>query len=90
MTKALNIIKLYPSLVNPMESFEAKPKKWGNSLGITIPKSIVEKEHLDPKKKVTVFILPEDAMEGVRKLVGTLPWKKSTQQLMDELDDDNE
>ncbi len=87
MSKALNIIKLYNPLVNPMESFETKPKKWGNSLGITIPKAVIDKEHLNTKKRITVFIMPDDAMEGVRKLFGKYKSQKSTQEIMNEIDE---
>lgn len=69
-----------------MEIFEAIPKQWGNSIGITIPKDIIEKEHITPKKK-TRFLVIGTAMEGVRKSFGSLKFKKPTQQIMDEIDE---
>jgi antitoxin component of MazEF toxin-antitoxin module len=33
-----------------------KPKKWGNSLGITIPRRVVEKEHITMKDEIIVDI----------------------------------
>jgi len=34
-----------------MQVFETIPKQWGNSLGITIPKEVIEKENISIKKK---------------------------------------
>jgi antitoxin component of MazEF toxin-antitoxin module len=58
-----------------MQIFEAIPKQWGNSIGITIPKDIVDKEHISAKKKIK-FIA-----------IGSLKLKKSTQKAMDEIDE---
>lgn len=35
----------------------ATTRKWGNSLGITLPKELVEKEHIKENEEVKVFIL---------------------------------
>ena len=69
-----------------MHSFKATPKKWGNSLGITIPKEIVKKEKISPKKTIEIMILSRKTPD-LRKIFGTLPMKKSTQQIMDEIDE---
>jgi len=69
-----------------MQLFEAIPKQWGNSVGITIPRNVIEKEHIMPKKK-TRFLVIGTAMNGVRKSFGSLKFKKSTQQIMDEIDE---
>ena len=57
-----------------MEQINVKAKKWGNSIGIVLPKSIVEKEQIDEgtdlivnvrtKKRTTVA----DLMELGRRL----------------------
>src|SRR3989338_1959039 len=39
-----------------MEQFEATTKKWGNSLGITIPSEIIKEEKIKPNEKVNVLI----------------------------------
>ena len=69
-----------------MEVFEAKPKVWGNSLGITIPREIVERERITPKKKVK-FIVIETTNNDLKKAFGSFKFKKSTQQMMDEIDE---
>ena len=68
-----------------MELFETTPKSWGNSLGITIPKEIVEKEGISSKKKLKVLVLGTE-MEKLKQAFGSLKLKKSTQQAMDEID----
>ena len=69
-----------------MQVFETKPKQWGNSLGITIPKDIVEKEKITQDKKIRVLIIGS-GMDEIRKTFGTLKFNKSTQKIMDEIDE---
>ena len=68
-----------------MQVFETMPKQWGNSLGVTIPRDIVERERLSTTKKVRVFVVAESAGE-LRKVFGSLKLKMPTQQAMDEID----
>lgn len=70
-----------------MEEFEATPKKWGNSLGVTIPKNIVKKEKLTTTKKVRVIILP---VVDLREIFGTLKMNQPLQEIMDEIDKGND
>jgi len=39
-----------------MEACEAVAKEWGNSLGIIIPKTILEKEGIKKGERLSVFI----------------------------------
>ncbi|HLC55374.1 MAG TPA: AbrB/MazE/SpoVT family DNA-binding domain-containing protein [Candidatus Nanoarchaeia archaeon] len=71
---------------NTMEQFEAIPKKWGNSLGITIPSDIAEQENIQPQKKITVLVIG-NKQKQLKKMFGTLKLKKPTQQVMDEIDE---
>jgi len=84
--KCLYIIRLYIAVVMNMEMFEAKPKPWGNSLGITIPSEIVKRVKLASGKKIKV-ILVDDYMKNVRAGFGKLQRKMPTQQAMDEIDE---
>ncbi|HLC85391.1 MAG TPA: hypothetical protein VJH22_06380 [Candidatus Nanoarchaeia archaeon] len=70
-----------------MVVFQAKPREWGNSIGVTIPSEIVEQEHIRTDKPITLLLVP-DHMDLVRKTFGTLKFKKPTQQIMDELDEE--
>ena len=69
-----------------MQAFKATPKRWGNSLGVTIPNEIVKREKFSSQKEVTVFVLGNQ-METVRKTFGTLKITKPTQEIMDEIDE---
>ena len=68
-----------------MQLFEAIPKQWGNSVGITIPREIIEKEKISPKKR-TKFLVVGSEMETLKKAFGSLKLKKPTQKVMDEID----
>ncbi len=66
-----------------MQQFEAVAKKWGNSIGITIPNEVVKQEHLKPQKKVTILVVGEHDKKP-KTVYGSLHLKKKTQQVMDE------
>ncbi len=57
-----------------MEQIDVKAKKWGNSIGIILPKKIVEKENIDEGTDLIVDIRTKkrtsvaDLMEIGRKL----------------------
>ncbi len=69
-----------------MEQFKAIPKKWGNSLGITIPAEVVKEENIKPKKEVIVLVFG-DKTRKLKNMFGTLKLKKSTQKVMEEIDE---
>ncbi|MBI2655882.1 hypothetical protein HYX06_05680 [Candidatus Woesearchaeota archaeon] len=69
-----------------MEQFKAAPKKWGNSLGVTIPTEIIKSENLKMNKEA-IFLVMGDSRQKIKKLFGTLKIKKPTQQIMDEIDE---
>lgn len=86
MQASLNIIKL--DLNDMKNQFEAKVKKWGNSLGIVIPKEIVESQGLREDNLVNVILLPPSSRR-LEKLFGTLKTNLSTEEILEEdLDDD--
>ncbi len=49
-----------------MKKFHAKVSKWGMSLGIRIPKELVQRYNFEDNKEVS--IIPED--EGIRVIPG--------------------
>ncbi len=69
-----------------MQQFKAVPKKWGNSIGITIPADVIQQEHVQPRKKITVLIIGEQQKQ-LKNIFGTLKLKKDTQQVMNEIDE---
>ena len=70
-----------------MDTFDAKPRQWGNSLGVIIPKELVDKEHISEKKDVTVLIISKINQDRLQKAFGSLHCAKPTQQIMDEIDE---
>lgn len=68
-----------------MMEVKAKIKKWGNSIGILIPKEAIRKENIKPDQEVTVLISAKPITKG-KDIWGTLKFKESTEKLMREID----
>jgi len=64
---------------------ETITRKWGNSLGITLPKEIVESQHLKEHEKIKILVLKETG--NLSKTFGLArgKWKKSAQHIKDEI-----
>lgn len=62
-----------------------KPRKWGNSIGIAIPKHIVEKEKITLKDDLVVDIRKKKNSEEVRKFFGRFKFSQSTQQIKEDM-----
>ncbi len=61
---------------------EAKIRKWGNSLGIVLPKKCVEKGRISPDDKVKVVITAVDKKGSASRLWAKLPlWKAKSEEL---------
>ena len=91
MQESLNIIKL-DNTVMSRGTFEGTLKKWGSSIGVVVPKEIMKEQELKVGDKVTFMIIPQN-MERLRKLIGTVKFTKSTDEIMRETDegwDDND
>jgi antitoxin component of MazEF toxin-antitoxin module len=69
-----------------MVMITAKTKKWGNSLGVIIPHEVVEQLELQPDETVELSVT-KDSMKEIRELFGTFKTDKSTQEIMDEIDE---
>ena len=69
-----------------MTSFEATPRRWGNSLGITLPKELVEQQGIAAGKPVTVFVIRQDTSD-LRRIFGSVKLKRSTDDLLKEADE---
>lgn len=66
-----------------MIEVDAVARKWGNSIGIALPKEVVEKANIRPDKSIQIFI-PEKKVD-LNKVFGTLKIKKPTQEILDEV-----
>lgn len=74
-----------------MEQIKVKAKKWGNSLGILLPKNVVYNQEIKEGMEIVITVQTKktmtvgDLMEFARK--HPLPKsKRSTQEIMDEID----
>jgi len=55
-------------------------KKWGNSMGVVLPKELVEKEQLKKNEKIFLEIVKE---ADLTKIFGSLKRKMSGQEFKD-------
>lgn len=64
--------------------FEARPKRWGSSLGIVLPKRIVEKQNIKEKDKIIIEVRNRP-LAG--EFFGMFPRKskKTAQEIKDEM-----
>ncbi len=61
---------------------EAIVKKWGNSLGVVLPKRVVKQQHLHENDKISILVVKEaDLSSSYGSLKGKL--KMSGQQFKD-------
>ena len=65
-----------------MAEIKAITRRWGNSLGITLSREIVEREHLRENQPLVLEI---KRVGDIRGLKGLVSFKKSTQQLKEEM-----
>lgn len=65
-----------------MSQVQTITRKWGNSLGIAIPKEVVEAEHLAENQRILIEI---KKVTDIRRLRGLLKFKKTAQKLKDEM-----
>jgi hypothetical protein len=67
-----------------MSIVEVRAKKWGNSLGLLIPKDVAEKEKIRENQKLDIIIMPKT--RTLEKTFGIVKgWKKPTHQIKDEI-----
>lgn len=75
-----------------MEQIKTKVKKWGNSFGVVIPKEIINSQGLKEDNEVFITVQPKkyttvgDIMTMAKKFKLKRKSRKSTQEIMDEID----
>ena len=65
-----------------MAEVETITRKWGNSLGITLPKEFVDREHLEESQRVIIEVRK---VADITKLRGLVHFTTSAQQIKDEM-----
>ena len=64
---------------------KVKPRHWGNSLGIVIPREVVESENITEKDELIVEIRKKKDVEKIKALFGKLKFKEDTQKIKDDM-----
>ncbi|TAL51591.1 MAG: AbrB/MazE/SpoVT family DNA-binding domain-containing protein [Nanoarchaeota archaeon] len=64
------------------EEVECTTKKWGSSIGIVIPKSVVEREHIKPNERIRVSVKKVVLAKDIWNL-GPIVDKEPTQKIKD-------
>ncbi len=67
-----------------MSVIHSQAKKWGNSLGLIIPRHIVEELAIKEGQSVDYIVVPRDKAGQILSKVPPLVFKSSTQKLKDE------
>ena len=61
---------------------QAKTKKWGSSIGIILPKALVDEVGIKPNEKIVIDV---KKVVRVKDVFGMFPeWKRSAQEIKDE------
>ncbi|MBL7148227.1 MAG: AbrB/MazE/SpoVT family DNA-binding domain-containing protein [Nanoarchaeota archaeon] len=65
---------------------EARTKRWGSSLGIVIPKDLVERENLKKNQLIKILAVETEKKPKLKDIFGALKnWKINTQKFKDEI-----
>ena len=62
-----------------------KPRRWGNSMGITIPKNIIKEEKISLKDELIVDIKRKRDTKRIKSLFGKFKFRESTQEIKDRM-----
>lgn len=62
-------------------------KRWGNSIGIVLPKEILETEHIKGEHEKVFVIIKKGGKTAGRSFgaLNSIKWKKSAQELKNEI-----
>ena len=66
-----------------VQEFETIPRKWGNSLGVRIPREAVKEMKLRENQEVIIDIRPKNS--PLKELFGSAKLSKPTEQLLREI-----
>lgn len=66
-----------------MVEIETRTRKWGSSIGVVLPKEVVDEIGIKPNEKIVINIKKRPL---AKEFFGKFPhWGKSTQELKDEM-----
>ncbi len=69
-----------------MLEVKAKVREWGRSLGVVLPKESVQQEGIGKNDTVTLLITKK--RNALRETFGTLKFKKATDEILKESDEE--
>ena len=64
-------------------------KKWGNSIGVIIPSEVIKKQEIKEGQEIIITMVSKKKTK-VKNVFGKLKFKKDTQEILDEIDEDLE
>ncbi len=67
-----------------MTEIECIAKKWGGSIGVVLPKDVVEREHISPKERIRIVVKKIPLARDIWNL-GPITTREPTQKIKDEL-----
>ena len=67
-----------------MMEVEAKVRKWGRSFGVVIPKEKIIEEGIKENETIKLLIIKRTNV--LKETFGTLKFKRTTQEMLDESD----
>lgn len=65
---------------------ETRTRQWGSSLGVILPKEIVQKEGLKENQIIKILAIKTKEKTKVKDIFGKLKFKKKTKALLEEID----
>lgn len=65
---------------------KVRPRKWGNSIAIIIPKNIVDENNINTEEDTVVEFKKKATAKNLFGIFPRKKWKKSTEQIMKEVD----
>ena len=66
-----------------METTHAQLRKWGRSIGVVIPREMIEKGHFKEGEEVEILVLKKT--NALKKTFGKLKLKRTTEQIIREI-----
>lgn len=69
-----------------MTELTTKIRRWGNSYGIIIPADVLKEKDMKEGEEVDAILLKKKKRNVLQETFGTWKFKKSTEQMMKEMD----
>ncbi|MBU2616385.1 MAG: hypothetical protein KKB79_00170 [Nanoarchaeota archaeon] len=71
-----------------MMEIKTKLRKWGNSFGVVVPQKDIESSGIKEGEEIILLLRKENKEDVLKEMFGTFKFKKSTDKLMKEIDNE--